>query len=532
METNPRMPVVIVGSGPAGVAAAHALSAAGRRVTLLDAGDRIEAGRMDVFDALAQREPELWPPALLRRARSAFPVGVKHVPLKPAYGSLFPYALEDPDLPVERERSELLPSLAYGGLSNSWGASVLPYRQRDIEDWPISLAELEPHYEAVLRFVPLAAERDELSEVLPLYTSSPGALRRGPQAEMLLGHLRGHGASLKAAGFTFGAARLAVATSAESPRRCRYGGLCLYGCPYGSIYNAAHTLEALRREGRLDYRGGVYVDRLTETGDSVTIDFHERGRATARGQLTASRVFVACGVISSTRLMLDSLRRPRLSRHLQDSQYFVIPMITPRAAPVSTATQGNTLAQVFLELEDERISRHTVHLQLYGYNDLLLSALARRLPLEAERLERALRPLLGRLLVLQGYLHSASSPGLTTGHDGERVRIVGDRPADGDAPAKRLVRRLAAAGRLLGMIPAPGLLQIGHPGKGNHVGGSLPMRRAPGALETDTLGRLPGWDRVHVVDASILPSVPATTVTISVMANAHRIATGATQTGV
>ena len=39
----------------------------------------------------------------------------------------------------------------------------------------------------------------------------------------------------------------------------------------------------------------------------------------------------------------------------------------------------------------------------------------------------------------------------------------------------------------------------------------------------DPLGRPQGWSRVHAVDASVLPSVPATTITFSVMANAHRI---------
>jgi choline dehydrogenase-like flavoprotein len=34
-------------------------------------------------------------------------------------------------------------------------------------------------------------------------------------------------------------------------------------------------------------------------------------------------------------------------------------------------------------------------------------------------------------------------------------------------------------------------------------------------------------DRVHLVDASVLPSIPATSITFSVMANAHRIASTA-----
>ena len=50
------------------------------------------------------------------------------------------------------------------------------------------------------------------------------------------------------------------------------------------------------------------------------------------------------------------------------------------------------------------------------------------------------------------------------------------------------------------------------------------MKKNPIGLESDTLGRIAGLKRVYIIDASVLPSIPATTITLSVMANAHRIA--------
>ncbi|MEO6923462.1 MAG: GMC oxidoreductase [Bryocella sp.] len=67
------------------------------------------------------------------------------------------------------------------------------------------------------------------------------------------------------------------------------------------------------------------------------------------------------------------------------------------------------------------------------------------------------------------------------------------------------------------------MLKAADPGRGFHTGGSFPMAHRPEGLQSDLLGRTGGLERIHIVDSSTMPSIAATTVTFTAMANAHRI---------
>jgi choline dehydrogenase-like flavoprotein len=187
-----------------------------------------------------------------------------------------------------------------------------------------------------------------------------------------------------------------------------------------------------------------------------------------------------------------------------------------------------TLAQVFLELSDPALSRRLVHLQIYTRNEFIADRLARAArwagPL-AGAVERAFS---GRLVAIQGYLHSDEAEGVrltaTRADGGCRLALSARGEENMSRRIRAVARRLAALSGPLGFRPLTPLLEIGAPGMGNHCGGIFPMRRAPREFETDRLGRLPGLERVHLVDSSVLPSLSAATFTYTVMANAHRIA--------
>jgi choline dehydrogenase-like flavoprotein len=185
-----------------------------------------------------------------------------------------------------------------------------------------------------------------------------------------------------------------------------------------------------------------------------------------------------------------------------------------------------------MEIDDPRVSRHLVHMEVFSYSDFLKRALMAT-PLRFALFSRWMQAqMFDRLLVLQCFLHSDDSSRLT-------LRLRHDRPGAPKLEVKSAVRRgaywssvkaglkLAANGLKLGGLPVVPAMQFAEPGRSYHSGGTFPMRRSPGRLETDVLGQFSALPGVHFVDASVFPSIPATTITLTVMANAHRIATQA-----
>lgn len=486
---------LVVGSGPAGVACAAALVARGERPVVLDGGRRLEQERVRVVDALGAVEPEVWDAGVLAELRGSFPVDVDALPLKPSFGSLYPYA----DETLQARGVAAVPSRAVGGLSTVWGAAIMPYGAREHAGWPFGPEELAPHYRAVFGFVPLAGEEDALADEFPLYGDAR-RLEATPQVEALLADLR-RGSVLA------GRSRLAVRVDA-----CRSVGLCMIGCPYGAIWSSASTLAALD----VEHRPGAVVESFAERGDEVRV------RLAGGEELVAERLYLAAGALESTRVVLASLGLVDVELPMLDSAYYTVPLLRRRGARVSLATAGNVLAQAFVELDDPAVSAHRVHLQLYGFNDLMLRAVAARARLPERAAARLLAPLLGRLLYLQGYLHSDESARISCRLDRDGTLVAEAPPPDRERPRPVLAKLRSLR---LGLEPLTPLLQAWPAGKGFHHGGSLPMRASPGELETDLLGRPAGLRRVHVVDSTVLPTVPAQTITLPVMANAHRIAT-------
>ena len=510
--------IYVVGSGPAGISCAHALLCKGLEVTMLDSGIELESERAKILEKFVNSKPESWDLDSIHTIKGNTVASTSGSFFKGVYGSDFPYREVTAYIPHEAKNIQPRISLAKGGLSNIWGAAVLPYIDEDLADWPLSVKELTSHYESVLSFMDLAAVNDDLVNKFPLYSKTYKPLNPSNQTIDLMKDLESSKSILNSKGFLFGHSRLAVNSN------CVYCGLCHYGCPIGAIYNSSSTLEELKKNKSFHYIKDVIVQKVSELNNKVNISAITRTKNEPI-TFTGERVYLACGVISTTKILLESLEAYDKELTIKDSQWFLIPLIRYKKSPGIVNENLYTLSQLFVELFDLNLSKNTINLQLYMYNDLFLNAIKNILGFTYPLFKFPVNELLDRLMLIMGYLHSDSSSAFSVKLEKNTSKLIMEAKINKNVnkTINGVYKKIFENRNLFKAIPIPGITKIPNPGYGSHSGGSFPMRLKPKDFETDSLGRPSGFFKVHVVDSTVFPSIPATTITLTVMANAYRI---------
>jgi choline dehydrogenase-like flavoprotein len=95
----------------------------------------------------------------------------------------------------------------------------------------------------------------------------------------------------------------------------------------------------------------------------------------------------------------------------------------------------------------------------------------------------------------------------------------------GKLPKNGIERQLARLFRKTGFFTVSSLARTPIAGSSIHYAGMCPMRRVPSApWECDRYGKLKGWRHVFVADGACFPRLPAKNLSLTIMANAMRVA--------
>lgn len=525
--------VIVIGSGPSGVSVSFPLIAAGLRVLMIDAGCRPLAlapdlpplrrmagsrdyRRLTLGDGLEglvggrQMSPKLKAPA----SRAAF------AGFAEAYG-------------LRAENFSPYGSLARGGLSNVWGAACFPLTKTELARLPVDAAEMVDSYRAVMRRMGIAGEADEMfgdalgddMPLLPPVTLSPGM-------HDIFGRYHGRTEALAGKGFRLAKSWTAILTeNREGREACRRCGLCLWGCPARSIWNAAVDLDRLIEHPNFEYRDGLLVTGLDRADPSAQArGWRVKTRSLDGGGdgpvFSAPKIVLAAGTIGSTKLALAAINCVGTPVRLLSNPAFGAAFVLPRRVGGRLGEDGFSMQQLSFVLDPPQSDDDYAFGSLYSGDCLPLAEYAQYMPLARPgglKLASALAP---ALVLASCFLSGRHSRNFVTLNGDHSLSISGGHEPDTPKLAASLRRRLGYAMRGLGAWVLPrgdGLLP---PGTDIHYAGTLPMglfRQGAEEPSTDSAGEVRGAPGLHVADGSILPNLPARNLTLTLMANADRI---------
>lgn len=515
---------IVLGSGPASVFSALALLRNGQKVLMIDPGESLEPDREKIINDAFGKPKSKWSQELFDTVKQNTHADVKGVPKKLVYGSDFPFRWLEKNVVVHQNGSDTLMSHAAGGLSNAWGANILPLLPLDTADWPISIESLLPYYKKVTEVIPVSCSDDNLSNLFFDCYSKKNPLPKSKQAINFLKDLNAHQVKLNNNGVFFGSSRLAV----ES-RNCQECGLCLYGCPNKLIYSSSQSLDLLKSFELFEYKKGWIAKKVSESSASGRPSvFVQKLGSFEEEEISANKIFIGCGAVNSTALMIRSLNLYGTEIKLKDSQYFLTPYIRPFDNSGDVTSEGlHTLSQVAIEILNEKVCPKSIHMLFYTYNDMYFRALeslfGKLFPVVKPFMSQVLR----RLIIMQGYLHSDFSGQVgvrlqkTVGSD--ELYLTGYQNPLTQLFVNKIHNYLIRNSVTFKGFPVTFMSHVGEPGKSYHLGGSFPMNLSSTDLSSDLLGRVQNFKNIHLVDSTVFPNIPAQNSTLTAMANAYRI---------
>ncbi len=410
-------------------------------------------------------------------------------------------------------------SYARGGFANAWGAQVYRYTQSDLDalgDWPVMASELEPYYNRLEAHMGVSGLVDDLSSFFggaeKLLAPSPII----PSASRLLSLYQRKKDKVNKSGLLLGRPRLAVLTEDYAGYSAyNFGETEFFNTGHNSIYTPQRTLDELISRGKIKYLPRIRLDGYLEKNGHVelltsNVDSGENVR------IKTNRLLLACGALQTARLVMLNNRALDASLSVLEHPPTLLPVIMPSsiASELPVISYPIQLAGCFDHAGEKQM------LSIYYAGGMLRSDLLPDLPFSMKENLWLLKNILSGLFVVQ--IWRPSIP-----HLKNRLKLDVDNEIRLEypvSPNNHGIQNLLRSFRKIGLYGHERFAQESPVGWGFHFAGTLPMKETPSEFNTDRLGRLWNCKRVHAIDGSVLPSLPAKNLTLTIMANAARIA--------
>jgi ferredoxin len=314
---------------------------------------------------------------------------------------------------------------------------------------------------------------------------------------------------------------LAVKSASNSEAGCVYCNECLRGCSYDFIWRSNHGIEKVLNSDLIHSITGARVISVEKTSGSLSLNYK-----TEDGEMVClegfDHVFLGAGPIESFRIASMSKLTPR-EAIFKDSNTFLVPFLNFNSFKRNPA-KGYALTQAYLRCKSS--SGNLLHTQFYVYSNEILEKAKSEIRILRLVPDRVISLVLSRLVFGIIYLDGSDSTGLrvSLSQEGDLYLKKDQGTVSRLYPLRKIIKlfNFSVLWKLR-IVPFIPLTRTLDPGAGAHFGSW-----APAGIHTDSLGRLQEDFNLHIVDSSVLPSLPPGPITFTIMANAFRIASEAT----
>lgn len=511
---------IIVGSGPAGVSAAFPLLEAGLNVLMVDGG--VAPAMLPISSGFSE--------ARLSDSgqRSNF-IGnnfyslLQREAISPKFRVPFHEYVFDGFLKSNNIQANdfiAIGSMAVGGLSNAWGCGVAKYSQDELIDFPFTFSEIEPSYESVSRRIGISGNSpDDLSSYFGLDKYALPSIQIDAMHSYLL-HKYKHASYKGSQYFRLGRSRVAALSKDEFNRQsCNLCGNCLWGCGRKSLYSSSDEVKVLSKYPNFKYQPGLIVDHIVRESRVVSIRGYNKFTK-ASECVTTKKILLAAGTLASTAIAFRSIRYLKTTQLLSNptAAYMLwLPKFLGRKS-----IPGFALGQLsyVLQLTDNLNGFGST----FSTTGLPLSEFARHIPLGRRYSMGFLSAFINSCVVGNIFLPGKLMDAKVCLDSNLKLIVTGRYTGEANQLLEMAKRKLAREFFKLGALMLPGSFKLGKSGGDVHYAATMPMKAAPVLGETSSTGEIVGLSDVHVIDGASLSSLPEKSHTLTIMANADRIA--------
>jgi hypothetical protein len=446
------------------------------------------------------------------------------------------YVLRDADrhLPIDSTSFRPLQTLALGGLGAAWGGGTHTYEDFELAEAGIPAPALQRHYEDVAREIGISgAKKDDTAAHLLAVEAVQPPLELDSNGATIFSAYGRKREALHARGFRLGRPPVAILTEALSA-----DGLERHPNPmfdmdfytnYGrSIYRPAYTLSTLERCGNFRQIKNALAVNFDESQGRVDLTYLDLATG-RRSVVSASRLILAAGALNSARLVLRSRGLYGVRVPLLSNAYQYIATVNRHMFGRPAADRRHSSSQLVGTLTLENGDRLLA--AFFSYRSLLLYRLVKEMPTHP-RLGLLAARLLQTSFTIVGLHHperfSAGKWLALRRVDSETDTLTGqyEPTADEQRAVAENISRMKACLWTLGCMPLSVIDPA--PGASIHYAGTLAANQpSDNPAGTSPDGRLNLSRSVYVADSSPWTFLPAKGLTLTLMANARRVAEAA-----